>query len=250
MQDEDCGWKWWLIVGLDERPQFRQYHIMETSHKLGWVTNGKIYHHLVVLRGNSSGDIDENLYTSIVDGSLSVWIPTTDDSVSIGYNQRFLISDKRRNPPLAWEVTRIDDMKPIGLTKLKLQQSTFDMMHDNAELMLANYYNTYVPPVEQEIKTSPGNAEISYSGTKPTIKVGGSYKTFTATFSNDNVVVDQWIISDDDGDISGNSNYTIEDNGNVLKIKVAQNYNLIGTILTIQVVGSDKSKTQVGVEVI
>lgn len=107
MSDEDGNWKWWLIIGEDERPQFKQYHIAETNWDLGWVLNGKIYHHLGVLRSGSSGDVDENSYTSTVDGTLTIWLPSTNDSSIIGYNQRFLISDTKRLTPLAWEVSKI-----------------------------------------------------------------------------------------------------------------------------------------------
>jgi hypothetical protein len=107
MENEDGEWQWWLILGCDERPQFRQYHIVEINYELGWVLDGTIYRHLGVLRSGSSGDIDENSYTSTVDGTLSIWLPTTVESSMIGYNQRFLISDTKRLTPLAWEVSKI-----------------------------------------------------------------------------------------------------------------------------------------------
>jgi hypothetical protein len=132
-----------------------------------------------------------------------------------------------------------------------LSQQTFDPAHDNADLMLANYYvgsvEPVVPDIEQELS---GTASITFSGTKPTIKVGGSYKTFTPVFSVEGTTVDRWFISDENGDISGDANYTIERDGENLKLKVALNYNLIGTVLIVQVVGSDGSNAEVSVEVI
>ncbi len=251
MADEDGEWKWWLILGLDERPAFRQYHIAECNWELGWVLDGKIYRHLVVLRGGSNGDVDENSYTSIVDGTLSVWMPTTNDSAMISYNQRFLISDERRSTPLAWEVSRIEDTQPLGITKLKMKQITFDPTHDNPDLMLANYHDTATEPTESDIEqTLSDTASITYSGTKPTIKVGGSFKTFTPIFTAEGTAVVKWIISDENGDISGNTNYIIERDGEKLKLKVAQNYNIIGTVLIVQVVGSDGSIAEASVEVI
>ena len=251
MSDEDDEWKWWMITGLDERPQFRQYTINECNWELGWIIDGKIYHHLGILREGSSGDVDENSYTSTVDGTLTIWLPTTDDSTIIGYNQRFLISDKRRSTPLAWEVSKIVDTHPFGLTKLKMKQVTFDPNHDSAELMLANYYDTAVPPSESNVIDNPTNiAEITYSGTKPTIKVGGSWKTFTPVFSTEDTLVDKWLISDKNGDISGDTNYIVERDGEKLKLKVALNYNLIGTVLLIQVIGRDGSSAELSVEVI
>ena len=251
MADEDGDWKWWLMVSFDERPQFRQYHIVETNYKLGWVVDNTIYYHLVVLRGGSSGDIDENSYTSIVDGTLSVWLPTTNDAVTIGYNQRFLISDKRRVVPLAWEVSKIEETHPFGITKLKLKQSTFNPSADDAESMLADYSSDGIDPVEPSIEFS-GNATISYSGTKPTIKVGGSTKTFTPTFSIKGTTVAQWLLRYKDGEIPEEEieYYTVEYQDNLLMLSVAQNYNLVSKVLIIQVVGSDGSTAEVSVEVI
>ena len=248
MKDEDDEWKWWLITSLDERPQFRQYTINECNWELGWVFDGKICHHLGVLRNGSSGDVDENSYTSTVDGSLTVWLPTTDDSATIGYNQRFLISDKRRLTPLAWEVSKIEDTQPFGIVKLKMKQTTFDPAHDNTELMLANYYDSSIEPsVEQEIS---GAASIIYSGTTATIKVGGSWKIFTPVFSKDDTTVVQWTVSDENGDIDGDTNYTIERDGELLKLKIALNYNLIGGVIVVQLVGSDGSTAEVSLEVV
>ena len=253
MADEDGEWKWWLILGLDERPAFRQYHIAECNWKFGWVSEGKIYYHLGILRqGSSTREVDENSYTSVVNGNVVAWMSTNIDTQLIDYKQRFLISDYGRKTPLCFGVGNIIDTMPLGITKFVLSQQTFDPAHDNAELMLANYYDSAVEPVEPDIETElAGTAAITYSGIAATIKVGGSFKTFTPAFSNEGVTVQSWLISDENGDISSDAeNYTIEYSGEQLKLKVAQNYNLIGTVLIVQVVGTDKSTAEVSVEVI
>lgn len=253
MSDEDGEWKWWMILGLDERPAFRQYHIAECNWKFGWVADGKIYYHLGILRnGSSTREVDENSYTSVVNGNAIAWMVTNADTQLIDHKQRFLISDYGRKTPLCFGVGNIIDTMPLGITKFVLSQQTFDPIHDNAELMLANYYDTATEPVEPDIETElAGTAAITYSGITATIKVGGSYKTFTPAFSGEGVVVDKWLVSDENGDISADiENYTIEYDGEKLKLKVAQNYNLIGTVLIVQVVGSDDSTAEVSVEVI
>ena len=160
-----------------------------------------------------------------------------------------MISDYGRKTPLCFGVGNIIDTMPIGITKFVLSQQTFDPIHDNAELMLAGYYENNVEPVEPDVETELlGTAAITYSGVSPTIKVGGSFKTFTPAFSTEGVMVDKWLISDENGDISGNENYTIEHDGENLKLKVALNYNLIGTVLIVQVVGSDGSDAELSVE--
>ena len=253
MADEDGEWKWWMIVSFDERPQFRQYHIIECNWKFGWVVDGKIYYHLGILRnGSSTREVDENSYTSIVNGNMICWMATNMETQTIGHDQRFLISDAGRMPPLCYSVATISDSMPLGLTKFVMSQATFDQTHDNVDLMLADYYTSSVEPVESNVVTEfAGTAAISYSGTKPTIKVGGSWKTFTPAFSNEGTTVQSWLVSDENGDISSDTeNYTIEYSGELLKIKVALNYKLIGTVLIIQCVGSDGSVAELSVEVI
>jgi hypothetical protein len=162
-----------------------------------------------------------------------------------------MITDPRRTIPLVWTVSKIEDSTPFGLTELKFTQETYSPTLDNKELMICNYYDSAIEPevsnIEEELKST---ATITYSGTKPTIKVGGSFKTFTPVFSNESATVDKWTISDKNGDISGDINYTIAYNGDKLRLKVAPNYNLIGTELIIQLIGSDKSAAQLSVEVI
>ena len=252
MADEDGEWKWWLITMLDERPQFRQYAINECNWKFGWVSDGKIYYHLGVLRnGSSTREVDENSYTSVVNGNAIAWMSTNADTQLIDHNQRFLISDQGRKTPLCFGVGNIVDTMPVGITKFVLSQQTFDPTHDNADLMLAGYYSTSVEPTEPDIEQELySTASITFSGTKPTVKVGGSYKTFTPVFSTEGTTVAKWLVSDESGDISGNENYTIEYEGELLKLKVATNYYLIGKVLIVQVVGSDGSTAEVSVEVI
>ena len=162
-----------------------------------------------------------------------------------------MITDPRRTIPLVWTVSKIEDSTPFGLTEFKFTQETYNPNLDNKELMICNYYDSSIEPevpnIEEELR---GTATITYSGVKPTIKVGGSFKTFTPAFSDETVTVDRWTISDENGDISSNENYTIECDGDKLKLKVVLNYNLIGKVLIVQLIGSDGSMAQLSVEVV
>ena len=253
MEDEDGEWKWWLICRLDERPQFRQYFILECNYILKWISDGKIYNCLGVQRiqqSYNSGSWDGDRLT-FVDNVTSAIVPTNSDTVKIGYNQRFIISDSKRYPPVVYQVSKLEDTQPHGLTTFKFTQETFDSAHDNAELGICNYYDSQITPEVPDTSTElQQTATITYSGTKPDIKVGGSWKTFTPAFKDESTTVSKWTVSDENGDISGNTNYTIEYIGNQMKLKVAQNYNLIGTVLIIQVIGSDNSTAEIQIEVI
>lgn len=254
MENEDGEWQWWLLVHLDDRPMFRQYQVLETNYEFKWITDGKIYNCLGVQRiqqSYNSGSWDGDRFT-FVDNVTSCIMPTNSDSLTIGYNKRFIISDEKRYPPLVYQVSKIEDTQPIGLTTFKFTQETFDPVHDNAELMICNYYDSPIEPEVPNIETElQSTAAITYNGTKPTVKVGGSYKIFTPSFSAETVTVDRWTISDENGDITNDTkNYTIEYDDDKLKLKVALNYNLIGKVLTVQVVGSDGSIAEQSVEVV
>ena len=256
MQDEDGDWKWWLICSLDERPQFRQYHILETNWTLKWIVNNEIQQCLAVQRyqnSYSSGLQSGSVLTGVND-ITSIWVPTNISTQTIGYDQRFLISDVGRIPALCYKVSKISDTSPIGLVKFSLIQTQFNENTDNTNLMIADYYKSVIKPVDSQMNDPSATyktALITYSGTKPTIKVGGSFKVFTPVFSDESVTVDKWTIRDESGDISAdNENYTIEHDDNKLKVKVALNYSLIGKKLTIRLIGTDKSIAEQFVEVV
>ena len=258
--DEDGEWKWWMIVSLDERPQFRRYHIIECNWKFGWVVGGKIYYHLGILRnGSSTREADENSYTSIVNGNLICWMATNTETQTIGHDQRFLISDAGRMPPLCYSVSTISDSMPIGITKFVMSQSTFDADHDNADLMLANYYSSALTPENPaEDSEAVMTFDISYNGTKPTIKVGGSPKIFKAQLSEDNYFDVKWSLSDGINTYGGTydnytqvfGDYTVVVEDRAMTVKVANNYNLIGTVLTISAECADGSVGTTQVEVV
>lgn len=254
MEDEDGEWKWWLLVALDERPQFRQYHILETNWTLKWVVDNKIHTCLAVQRYQSSysSGLQSGSRITGVDDMTAIWVPTNSSTQTIGYNQRFLISDVGRKPALCYEVSKISDTSPVGLIKFSLAQTAFNEETDNVDLMIADYWASHIEPTEPDIETEiSGTAAITFSGISATIKVGGSYKTFTPAFSNEGTTVQSWFISDENGDISSDTeNYTIEYSGELIKIKVAQNYNLVGRVIIVQVVGTDGSTAEQSVEVI
>lgn len=253
MQDEDEKWKWWLITALDERPQFRQYIILETNWTLKWVVDNKIHTCLAVQRyqnSYSSGLSSGSRITS-VDDMTAIWVPTNKSTQTIGYNQRFLISDVGRDPALCYEVSKISDTSPVGLIKFSLTQTAFNDKTDNIDLMIADYHSGIEPVELENITNNVEYTAINYSGTTATIKVGGSLKTFTPVFHDDSVTVVNWLVkNDDDVEIVSDNNYTVERDGERLNLRVARNYELIGTILSIQVIGSDNSTASVNIKVV
>lgn len=261
MQDEDGEWKWWMIQHLDERPQFRQYQILECNYTFKWITDGKIYSCLGIQRvqqSYNSGSWDGDRFT-FVDNITSAIMPTNDDTVTIGYNHRFMITDPRRTTPLVWAVSKIEDSTPFGLTEFKFTQETYSPTLDNKELLLCNYYDSEMTPSVPDSEPSSTDVfDIKYNGTKPSIKVGGSAKVFTAQLPDSNHFDIMWSLSDGvktykksyDNYTATFGDYTVTAEDRTFKVNVALNYDLVGTILTIQAECADGSKGEIQVEVI
>ncbi len=210
----------WLIVARDDRPQFPQFYILRCDYLTKWHISHEdamryegvhvdvgTYFSWAVARTQSSynsGVWTDYNFTS-VENQKKIWFPDNSDTQTITYNEHFTIS----NNPLrrtAWEVTKYIDTEPMGLVKITLAQQTEYAPVDNLcwiNTTSENYsdiqsgidydfycarsndieYHTLMPVVEESIvysKEEEYQNKITYSGVKPSVKIGGSYKTFTA----------------------------------------------------------------------
>jgi len=250
--------EWWLIVHFDDRTQFRQYSILKCTWTYKWVStvSGKrvIYNCLGAPRKQNSynSGVWLDYTTQTVENQEVLWLPTNDDTKTIVYDTKFLKSSTGRYPPLRWTITKVEDTAIDGISKFTLAQDQFDPAKDNAELMIANYYESYVEPVLPEIEETPtfSDLDIVYSG-KPAVRAGGGYKKFTLKARVDGKFVDtneevEWGIDFPDGDPT-KLECTVVDN--VFKVKCLNDYSLIGKTFTITAT-SEYSSTSIVVEVI
>ena len=157
-----------------------------------------------------------------------------------------------RIPPLCYSVSTIKDTLPLGITKFVMSQSTFNPNHDNAELMLCDYYGSEITPsVSTDEPVQLDTFDITYNGTKASVKVGGSEKVFTAQLVENNDCDVVWSVSDGTNTYENTyGDYAIKTDGNVMKLKIASNYKLIGTVLTIRAQCTNGSYGEIQVEVI
>ena len=164
-------------------------------------------------------------------------LPYNDCTKTLQYRKRLLISNNQ-DDPIAWEVSKIEDTYPPGVLFITLTQDLFDPVKDNKKLMVADYYETPVEPQPEDVFIDTP-IDISYSG-KPEIKVGGGYKTFS--YVADNVYT--WNISGLE-----TNQYNIIETENKIKIKVVNDYNLIGSIITLSLLQGETivSTLEVGV---
>lgn len=110
---------------------------------------------------------------------------------------------------------------------------------DNCELMIADYFD---PDTLGDKNVQQGKCTISYSNS-PTIKVGGSYKSFTATFTdadgNALLVKPIWKITTIKPEYDQYFHTII--NGNTIKIKADNEIAMIGDQILLQVSNDEEA---------
>ena len=190
-------------------------------------------------------------YTQTIENQEVLWLPTNDDTKTILYDTKFLKSSTGRYPPLRWTITKIEDTAVDGISKFTLAQDQLDPVKDNVELMIANYYESYVEPELPEIEEvqTVKDLEIVYSGT-PAVRAGGGYKKFTLKERIDGKLIDtdqdvEWSI-----DFNGKEEKlecSVADN--IFKVKCKSDYELIGNTFTI-IAETEHSSASIIVEVI
>ena len=250
--------EWWIITHLDDRTQFRQFSILKCLHTYRWVSrvDGKrrVYECLGAPRNQSSYNSGVWLdYTfQIPENQHIAMLPTNDDTRTIGYDCRFLLSDPERRPAIAWQVSKIMSSFNGDITRFTMTQEQFNPFTDNVDLMIADYWESAVEPEILEAEEIPtvDNLEITYSG-QPAVRAGGGYKKFTLKERVDGKLVDiakdvQWRIDFQDGDIAKLEHL---ESGNVFKVKCLPDYSLIGKTFTITAENEYNSKSLI-VEVI
>lgn len=250
--------EWWLIVHLDDRTQFRQFSILKCTWTYKWVSriDGKRVIHQCLGAPRKQNSYNSGVWldytTQTVENQEVLWLPTNDDTKTILYDTKFLKSSPGRYPPLRWTITKVEDTATEGISKFTLAQDMFDPSKDNAELMIANYYESYVEPEVLETEEIPtiSDFEITYSG-KPAVRAGGGYKKFTLKARVDGKLVDttedvEWSVDFPDGDLSKLECSVVD---NVFRVKCKSDYALIGKTFIITANSKHTSKSII-VEVI
>lgn len=249
--------EWWLIVHEDDRTQFHQFSILKCTWTYKWVSrvNGKriVYNCLGCARKQNSynSGVWLDYTTQTVENQEVMWLPTNNDTKTILYDTKFLKSSPGRYPPLRWTITKIEDTATEGISKFTLAQDQFDPAKDNADLMIADYYASYVEPEVTELEETPttSDLEIVYSGS-PAVRAGGGYKKFTLKARIDGKLVDatgvKWSIDFPDGDLD-KLEQSVKDN--IFKVKCLPFYDLVGKTFTITATSEHSSKSLI-VEVI
>lgn len=213
-----------------------------------WVKNKQIYSCLGIIRNRNnynSGVWSDGFFTS-VDNQSQFIIPTTPITETIDYNDRFMLSDSMIRP-LVFEVSKLEDTFPCGVTKVTLKQDHFNKVTDNVKLKICDYYDSPVIPQEPEIE----DIVLSCSGTNRALRVGGSKRTISvASDIKDKSVIWSYEFNGNKLSVEELSNdFEISEGKNTLSIKALLNYNNLGKVIKIIATLPNKQPSSIELEV-
>lgn len=146
----DSNWQIdkWLIYGKDDRHAFDRYSALKCNWVFEWTVDDpknyrKIYHQcLGVLRdgSNENAVVWRDTISRNTVQQMYFFVPTNDVTRTIDYNMRFILSDNPLHPK-AYEVWKIVDSVPLGITKIVLRQCMYNSHTDfvGTNLDLKNY---------------------------------------------------------------------------------------------------------------
>ena len=199
--DEKNVYRKWLIVAKEEGNQFLKYSVLPCDYYLHWIeVNGterikrKMWCVSRAMNSYTSGRwIDR--YMLGLDDIQKIWIPINPITEQLSYieenkNKRLVLSALIKKPHV-WQISKVENTKPLGIIKITLDQDSWDEHTDYVNLetgeMYADYYDSDIAPTDP---TEPTPTLSSNYGTitasTSTIKIGGSYKTLTATVFDEN----------------------------------------------------------------
>lgn len=154
-------------------------------------------------------------YTETVEDQQKFLVPLNRDTEKLYYNQNIIFDGGVIIEPRNWRITKVNRTTPNGLCMVTLYQENFNSLtagimykgeneikrpfqpedkNKNVKAWYADYYSDLSivepsnrptnnspeePPLEEQVSI---HSIITYSGLKPQLKVGGSYKKFTINF--------------------------------------------------------------------
>ena len=275
--DEGGVYHKWIICAKQISNQFTKYLILPANYRFSWVetNDNKRIIRRVWGATRSQNSYNSGLwsayYATEIENQFKAILPMNPITEKIFYvndanqNQRFIISAMTENPR-TWQVSKCEDMLmgDFGLMRLTFTQQAFndaiDFVDYNAVnpdgskdvyAMYANYYESSVVPEEDTNIDSTSNTCVLSASTN-TIKVGGSYKTITATFYDNSGIdvtdtylsdlsVDNWKFYIDDVEIKNGDLITVLEQTatNKIKVRFANDMNYLTKVLVIQCVIGD-----------
>ena len=260
--NEKNVYKKWLIVAKEDGNQFIKYSVLPCDYYLQWIENTgterikrKMWCVSRAMNSYTSGRwIDR--YMLGLDDIQKIWIPINPFTERLSYlngegkNQRIVLSAPIEKP-LVWQVSKVENTKPLGIIKITLDQDVWDNNTDYVNLdtgeMYADYYDSNIEPTDPDTPSpTPSSIHGKITASTSTIKVGGSYKTLTLKLydADNNEVTDNYssatfdwtcyIKGNETDDLSDKVTWLSGSSINQKKIKFSDDRSYLNQILVIK----------------
>lgn len=175
----------WLICETDMEDEiYYRGTIRQCNKKLRWQNaDGKILERWAATEDKVSNahGVDTREYIDKINSSYNIYLPLDEDTVKIRRYQRFIM-DADLDDPDTYVVknrnvitTVFDTEQKHGVIVLTLAQDEKNTDNDSKDMWIADYE-------KPKDKISGTRCEIRFNGKSSDIKAGGSFKTFTAVF--------------------------------------------------------------------
>lgn len=196
----------WMFVGREINNQFTKYFVLPIDYRFSWIERSgqnKIKRRMWgTTRSQSSYTIGvyRDRYVQRPDNQQKFKLPLNPITEKLWYNDdidnsmRVILSAPVARP-LTWSLTKIENLKPIGIQDLTLYQTQFNPHRDYIErdasgniiAMWADFFDYDPPPKLDEDPEIPDEQKPlqkptilgEIEATSAVVSVGGSYKNMT-----------------------------------------------------------------------
>ena len=243
----------WLILYIEDGNQFIKLGLLKCNYRFMWIEDNGInrYKRKVWGINRSQNSYTSGIYysdkTTVFDDQDKFILPWSPITSEIKHDMRMFVSMLQEQPTV-WRITKVNNTSPKGIIYITGKQDAFNEHQDYVNLetgeMFADYYQKAVIPTEEEKEDSTTivipEGYINLRCTIAQLKVGGSYRSITATcFSKDDVDITEsykkfnWEYTIDDKDVSGLIDM-VEIDVNKIKIKFIGDEYYLGKVLTVK----------------
>lgn len=232
----------WLITQRDlDNDIITRGYMQQCNRQITWQNpeSRKIFSLWATVEKPYYSNLDASQKIEVSTREFRVQIPYTDESKLIDIGKRFML-ETIGDEPKTYRVVSVDSMTQrfdrdgeiTGFIILNLEQDLYNPHTDNIELEVCDYI-----PEDQFVEVFE-QAEITYRG-KPTVRAGGSKKTFTGSVVGSDEI-GSWSITANRKQIAG---INCAADGNKFSIIVDDDMHLVGTILTLTFKGQNSIAT-------
>ena len=206
--------KKWLIVGKDQS-EFDRYNVLECNWLFEWLDHDRNYHKcLGCLRNQNSynSGIWASDFSTSVEDQMKFIVPANDETKTIDYNIRFMLSDNDVYPK-TYEISKVLDTFPIGTIQCTLAQTLynkhidlcgrdFEYFGDNDIHRVCDFYKSSIKPDEDLDNSGQTSGMWTLDSSSEQLYVYGYPQIVTAIPENKDVTVTyNWKIFIDNEDV-------------------------------------------------